>query len=491
MGQFYATQPGIWIHTSSTNGTLHILPCEAEGACHYVPGVNGAEERRSAAATGNNAVLRSCYVDRLLASGAVCGTGNAGFMCASCDKGYTKINGQCIDCPGFNYATLGVTLVMSLVSAFYLLHKSTGSAVVSPAEIRTIWKKMDKGGSGPDEGEGANWFLDVKDAQLVYFMTGVVMSDTQMAKVVDEEFDINERLSMEDFVRLRASSQPTSGFAIAIFFVQTMALVAKDASFFGAADALNLDSEQATGTCVSPLGYNERFIAKMVVTPLIMFAGVPLSRPVWNWVRRKGPQKLMEKMKLPQQIGGWSERLEAESRDALYLKRGLLNAFLYVFAPLTREAVQTLVCVPTCTDETHPECVPVLAFDMGVKCFVGDHLITAAVAMGELLIIAVFVPLWLIHKVQQARYKRNQSLKLKVSDVELWFDAYDEDGSGDLGRKEIKQLLTKLGETSLGRRKMDEFMRELDTDGDNEISKQEFTNWYKKRVEQVSDCALL
>ena len=115
---------------------------------------------------------------------------------------------------------------------------------------------------------------------------------TQMAKVVDEEFDNNERLSTEDFVRLRASSQPTSGFAIAIFFVQTMALVAKDASFFGAADALNLDSEQATGTCVTPLGYNERFIAKMVVTPLIMFAGVPLSRPVWNWVRRKGPQKL-------------------------------------------------------------------------------------------------------------------------------------------------------------------------------------------------------
>ena len=30
-----------------------------------------------------------------------------------------------------------------------------------------------------------------------------------------------------------------------------------------------------------------------------------------------------------------------------------------------------------------------------------------------------------------------------------------------------------------------------DRDGDNEISKQEFTNWYKKRVEQVSDCALL
>ena len=43
--------------------------------------------------------------------------------------------------------------------------------------------------------------------------------------------------------------------------------ILKDADFFGALGALNLDLESATGQCVAPLTTTQRFYAKVRKTP--------------------------------------------------------------------------------------------------------------------------------------------------------------------------------------------------------------------------------
>ena len=467
--------PGIWIHISDAaraggvNATPELLPCEAAETCLVQENCSFDLSRRHLATVERKG----------LAPGAVCGEGNEGFMCSKCKDGYTKIAGDCIECPGFNYGSLAMSLFISLLSAFYLLHKSTGTAIISPAELRQIWVKVDHSEAPPNEKTRTGFgYLSLEKAitgeKSVMRLTGIKLTQDKVEKMVEE--DLGEgNVHIDDFVRVHCASQPTSGFGIAIFFVQTFALLAKDASFFGFADALNLDAEQAIGACVTPLNYNGRFISKMIVTPIVMFLGVPLSIPAWNKMRSLGClQKLFEKMNLPDKI------------KKVHWQRGLLNAFLYCFAPLTRESVQALVCVPTCTDENDPECKDVLAFDQGVVCFEGEHAATAVVAIVGLGLVALVIPLMLIKKVQHARNKRNQSLNLKISEVGKWFREIDVDGGGSLDQDEVKILLKRLGEGT-STQKFQKIWAELDNDNSGEVDEKEFCDWFRIQVERVPD----
>merc|ERR1712031_19423 len=57
------------------------------------------------------------------------------------------------------------------------------------------------------------------------------------------------------------------------------------------------------------------------------------------------------------------------------------------------------------------------------------------------------------------------------------FDAYDEDRSGYIDVKELKELLEKLGE-ELSEDELDQAFRELDSDGSGEIEFFEFVEWF-------------
>merc|ERR1719253_1897634 len=57
------------------------------------------------------------------------------------------------------------------------------------------------------------------------------------------------------------------------------------------------------------------------------------------------------------------------------------------------------------------------------------------------------------------------------------FDAYDEDRSGYIDVKELKELLAKLGE-ELSEGELDQAFRELDSDGSGEIEFFEFVEWF-------------
>merc|ERR1719240_2326782 len=57
------------------------------------------------------------------------------------------------------------------------------------------------------------------------------------------------------------------------------------------------------------------------------------------------------------------------------------------------------------------------------------------------------------------------------------FDAYDEDRSGYIGVKELKELLEKLGE-ELSEEELEQAFRELDQEGSGEIEFFEFVEWF-------------
>merc|ERR1712232_170127 len=57
------------------------------------------------------------------------------------------------------------------------------------------------------------------------------------------------------------------------------------------------------------------------------------------------------------------------------------------------------------------------------------------------------------------------------------FDAYDDDHSGYIDVKELKELLEKLGE-ELSEGELDQAFRELDSDGSGEIEFFEFVEWF-------------
>jgi hypothetical protein len=165
---------------------------------------------------------------------------------------------------------------------------------------------------------------------------------------------------------------------------QTYGLLAKEAKFFGFSEMLNLDAEEATEQCVSPLTFTERFFAKTILTPVLILGGILAAIPTWQYLRGLRPlQKLWHKLMAPEKI------------DRIMIKRAFLNAFLFCFAPLTRGAVETLVC----TDPSGTGLQFVLAFDMSVTCYEGSHLGAFYVAVLVLMIMSIAIPTALLRKV--------------------------------------------------------------------------------------------
>jgi hypothetical protein len=281
----------------------------------------------------------------------------------------------------------------------------------------------------------------------------------------------------------------------AIFFVQTFALLAKDASFFGLGTVLNLDAEESTGKCMTDMSYSQRYFAKAVIMPAIMLVGVFLTVPLWYKLRKCAGDRLKATHKI----------------DRIHIKRAIVNTFLFCFAPLTRTSIETLVCgefctsgcrcaflsvilclvinltvstvplywhpVDTCTDEEDPNCVRVLSADMAVVCWTGEHVLAASFAAALLFVLALVIPTLLLRKLRRARQQRDASLSTHANQVHAWFDELDTDHSGSLEGPEITELHKRMGHT------LD--LSALDPDGDGEVTRQEFNDWYHGQLTGV------
>jgi len=176
-------------------------------------------------------------------------------MCLQCLEGYNKVGGRCFECPGFDWRILTLSLVFNLLMALFLLFKST-KATASKAEIVAIWRKVDLKST-----PGAPGVLDGECVGEVLALLGKHLSTEQLNKTLAKSFQaVPPRFTVrqEDFVKFQSLDSPTAAMGTAIFFVQTFALLAKDASFFGMGSVLNLDAEEASGRCISPLSHTQR-----------------------------------------------------------------------------------------------------------------------------------------------------------------------------------------------------------------------------------------
>lgn len=242
----------------------------------------------------------------------------------------------------------------------------------------------------------------------------------------------------------------------AIFFIQTFGLLAKDASFFGAGEFFNLDAEEASGRCLSPLSYSQRYFAKTVMTPIIMLVGVFISIPIWNKMRMC--TLIKDKMSA------------APAIEPIHIRRAFVNTFLFCFAPITMSSVETLVCLDTCTGDSD-DCTALLMADMAVICYEGEHMLAVTFAVIVLIIVALLIPAGLLRMVRTSRHRRDISLKLNAGDVDRWFSELDTDDSGLLDSDEMAELHKRMGGA------LD--LSTLDPDGSGSVTKEEFEAWFK------------
>ena len=99
---------------------------------------------------------------------------------------------------------------------------------------------------------------------------------------------------------------------------------------------LNVDPESTAGTCLTPLTYPERFIMAAVVRPLGLGIGLVVVRPLWDILRSLLPQAIWRSQQAPPKI------------TAAHMRRGVVNVYLTVYAPITLQAIEMLVCKLPC-----------------------------------------------------------------------------------------------------------------------------------------------
>jgi len=226
----------MWVHFGRASPQL--LECETSLACSQHDSVElctGWLTEQRELKTGAN----------------MCGAGTTGFMCLQCTGNSSKVGGKCFDCPGVDWKTMLLSLLTNLFTALFLLHKST-IATVSKAEIEAIWYKVDLKNSGVLEGE---------DVGRLLRLLGKDLSEAQLNKTLTKSLNAVPPLfsvPKNTFVEFQSYESPTAAVGTAVFFVQTFALLAKDASFFGMGSLLNLDAEEASGRCLSPMTYSQR-----------------------------------------------------------------------------------------------------------------------------------------------------------------------------------------------------------------------------------------
>jgi hypothetical protein len=151
---------------------------------------------------------------------------------------------------------------------------------------------------------------------------------------------------------------------------------------------LNVDPESTAGACLTPLTYPQRFVMAAVVKPLGLALGLVVMRPLWDALRGLLPRAVW-KMILQQ----------APPRiSAAHMRRGVINVYLTVYAPITLQAIEMLVCKLPCDacdaeGEACAACGPVNVVDTGVACWSDDHMIAAAFAVVNLAIYCIVIPM--------------------------------------------------------------------------------------------------
>jgi hypothetical protein len=106
-----------WIHKVSETDVI-LIPCEGVHQCRL---------------SENCSALTS-------QEGAHCGPHHTpgSFLCAACDAGYSKVNGECVECEGVNWGLLGMTLLTSIATGVWMLRGALKVCTIRPLNHSTV-----------------------------------------------------------------------------------------------------------------------------------------------------------------------------------------------------------------------------------------------------------------------------------------------------------------------------------------------------------------
>ena len=214
---------------------------------------------------------------------------------------------------------------------------------------------------------------------------------------------------------------------IALFFIQTIALIFKGKGDFSILQMLNLDVTRVARKCMMPMAVfsfdfssaSGMFLFKAFFTPLqlVVFSGT-IAVPVWNCL----PKKLKQKMQAANQVT-WR-----------MWRRCLLNIYLFSYAPVTQACLEMLIChhkSESCSPEadiTDPACASYLASDYSIDCESVEFHTAKSISLVILVGVVFVIPGALLYFSKRVVATRTADMELRLTDMSDWFDELDADG---------------------------------------------------------------
>lgn len=410
---------------------VEMLACEGEHAC---------------VSTNCTAWFRAGGTRR----SALCNYGYNGVLCSECAAGFTKVDRKCMLCPQWNFRPWIELIVVNVIFATVLLHKST-QMTVSDDEIVDVWNKIDENRRG---------FLHVNNGEMnsVLELCGQYLPKEQQknkeyfaevygADKMGRDLILNkDAVELADFQRVQSLKSPTAMLSIFVFFFQTYGLVGRG-GISVLANTLNIDIESTAETCLAPMSYAERWFFRVIASPLILALAVLLCAvPLWSFLRRRRClnseyQCCGNRVKCPS-LWGYLQSPEKITKN--HLKRTFWNIYLFIFAPVTRAAVEALACTSPCENKDRCTHAERLTFDMSVECYTPEHTRIATAALMVLFVMVILLPALLLRNVTLARKRRDVSLTLRLEHADKWFGELDVDNSQSLDLLELARLLKRM-----------------------------------------------
>jgi len=360
------------------------------------------------------------------------------------------------------------SILSSFMISMFLLFKSMQPVNFSRTELENIWAKVDV--------DGKTW-LGLQDMVILVRMKGVQLPDYEVPPLsfFEDRYVVQDgKVTFQSFMAGEIKDQKSSELAIFVFHFQTYALLA-EGFYTRLAATGNVDVEEAVGDCLAPLAFEQRFIHRALVTPLMILLFVPVSfmvlPQIWRCLRMKCMKWLT-----------WNSKWKVVLPDRIlkvHAQRAALNVYLFVFAPVTLPAMEILSCTSPCDDADTCKHERRLAFDMSIECGTSYHIRLVIAAFVVLIILCVVIPAFLVRKSGEARRRRAFSLSLRWSKCEAWFEEIDADHSGTLKGEEFVGLLKKmnLGQGKDKAKVLEKVKRELHADTDGAVSKENYKAW--------------
>lgn len=346
---------------------------------------------------------------------ASCKPTHRDFLCAACVDGYSKLNGQCVECASINWTWIVLELVTVALLGEALLRSKIMKICIPPRQALQVFESVDQGHKGhldaddvsnllirvgaPAQTKKALWdivmlmgarekWLNERNATLRSLplvpvaLGGLRKSDDEISDDLSKTW-----ISRNQFVEWCQQKESHDRFGMLVFFVQTLGLITKTSPALQAAigwltsETLDIFNLQAGGTSAAvecnlpwcgqhPLACR---VASVVVSPLLIISVVVLR--VW-WLAR-------DKSGSPGLPMRW-----------YHLQRGLLVVFRLSYAPITRTCVSIMFGCRDVVDETR------WIEDLSVRCYDGTHLVLVWISAVVFVCVGILVP---VHMLAQAR----------------------------------------------------------------------------------------